>query len=98
MGRRRKIAGPRHCLSGPLAARSPSQKAVGAVLSDDWRELPRDGMCENASAAAHRGRRAGRLSRHEANDVLLDDLHPDSCPQSIDAKRTEIFVEVAQPG
>jgi hypothetical protein len=32
-GPRRKIVGRSHCRSGPLAARSPSEKAVGAVLS-----------------------------------------------------------------
>ena len=29
LARRRKIAGRRHCLSGPFDGRSPSQKAVG---------------------------------------------------------------------
>ena len=82
-----------------LAARSPSQKAVGAVLSDDWRALPRDRMRHDAGAAGHLRRRGdGRFQRQEANYVLRDDLHPDRCPQSIDAERAEIFVEVAQPG
>ena len=53
----------------------------------------------DAGAAAHLVRRcAGRLQRHEASDVLRDDLHPDGCPQRIDAERAEIFVEVAQAG
>ena len=56
-------------------------------------------MRQDAGAAVHPRRPGvGRLQRQEANDVFRDDLHPDGCPQSIDAGRAEIFVEVAQAG
>jgi hypothetical protein len=73
---RSAIAGPGRLppdrpLRRPWARSSPT---------NGWR-LPRDRMRQDAAAAVHRRRPGGGLlQRHEANDILRDDLHPDGCP------------------
>ena len=63
--RRRKIAGRRHCRAGPFAARSPSQKAVSAALSDTRKAHDRDRTepAPRAPVSPFRRRRQSSMKR-----------------------------------
>jgi len=92
-GPRRKIVGRSHCWSAPFAARSPSKKAVGAVLSGV------EGKLAAGFFTTMLPRHSSPLllchELHETGDVLRRDLHPDRGPKRVDSQQPKVLIEVA---
>jgi len=67
---------------------------VDAVLSDKAEEHHDRIRHETGAAADVIPRFASCRQFHETSDVFRGDLHPQRCPQRIEAERAEILVEV----
>ena len=83
--------------AGPLAVRSPSQKAVGATLSGKRCRTRRSTATVRATSSLMPDP-VQYAERRKRIDVFRCELNPQRCPEGVEAEDAQIFVEVTQPG
>jgi hypothetical protein len=91
-GARRKIAGSRHCLAGPLAAGSPSQEGRERDPLRTKRSLRIDGAPSEQRTSFVPSRPNPRAQ--EPGYVFRRDLDPQRCVQRVDVEVPQILVEI----
>ncbi len=94
---RRKIVGRSHCRAGPLAARSPSQKAVARLFAPGansylLRRIRFNGLLHRRSCPTRSGSDG---DRHKTCDIFGHDFAPYIGAQCLQAEFLQIFVEIA---